>query len=260
MGDIASQSALRRSIEERAYALNRRIIRAECAGYRKGREDKVRLRNIPQAQGAVDASVYVVHTDELLSCAGRWRERFGLKDAGLSIEIGMGKGRFIQQLAETNPDTCYVGIERYTSVLYRALQLRKRREAEGENIRNLLYLCQDAAKITEIFGEGEVNTIYLNFSDPWPKDRHSHRRLPGSVFLERYRKILSPDGHLEFKTDNRALFDFAAEEAKTAGWTIEQITYDLHHDPVMNAGNIMTEYEERFSAKGNPIFKLIERP
>ena len=114
-----------------------------------------------------------------------------------------------------------------------------------------------AELICEYFGEGEVDRIYLNFSDPWPKDRHAKRRLPSKEFLRRFAQILTEDGTIEFKTDNRELFDFAVDEVEAGGFKILQITYDLHNDPVMNEGNIMTEYEERFSAKGNPICKYI---
>jgi len=102
-----------------------------------------------------------------------------------------------------------------------------------------------------------VDKIYLNFSDPWPKDRHAKRRLPSRQFLARFDQILKKEGNLEFKTDNRDLFDFAVEEVEPAGWKIDGITYDLHHDEVMNQGNIMTEYEEKFSSMGNPIYKYI---
>ena len=102
-----------------------------------------------------------------------------------------------------------------------------------------------------------MDGIYLNFSDPWPKDRHARRRLPAREFLARYDKILKKDGRLEFKTDNRALFDFALEELAPAGWQAEIVTYDLHNDPVLVQGNVMTEYEEKFSSKGNPICKYI---
>ena len=118
--------------------------------------------------------------------------------------------------------------------------------------------CIDAADVEEIFAPGEVDKIYLNFSDPWPKDRHAKRRLTSSAFLARYDKILKTDGHVEFKTDNKGLFDFSLEEIKvTAPWHIDAFTYDLHHDEALNAGNIMTEYEEKFSSIGNPICKVI---
>ena len=104
---------------------------------------------------------------------------------------------------------------------------------------------------------GEVAKIYLNFSDPWPKDRHAKRRLPSRQFLARYHEILAADGRIEFKTDNAQLFDFALEEIAPAGWKLEAMTRDLHHDERMLVGNVMTEYEERFSSMGNPICKYI---
>ena len=119
------------------------------------------------------------------------------------------------------------------------------------------FLCIDAKEITEYFDKGEVDRIYLNFSDPWPKDRHAKRRLPSRQFLSLYDVILKKEGTLEFKTDNRGLFDFAVEELEPAGWKAEAVTYDLHNDEVMNKDNIMTEYEEKFSSQGNPIFKYI---
>lgn len=155
-------------------------------------------------------------------------------------------------LAKEHPDINYIGIERYTSVLLRALQ-----KMELEPLDNLKFLCIDAATLPDIFAAGEVDKIYLNFSDPWPKDRHAKRRLTSRTFLERYNAILAPEGHIEFKTDNRGLFDFSLEEIPQAGWKIDAYTFDLHHDDSMNQGNIMTEYEEKFSSLGNPICKLI---
>ena len=108
-----------------------------------------------------------------------------------------------------------------------------------------------------MFDKDEVDRIYLNFSDPWPKDRHARRRLPSKEFLARYDQILVPDGKVEFKTDNRGLFDFALEQREIAGWNLDACTFDLHHDEKMNEGNVMTEYEEKFSGMGNPIYKMI---
>lgn len=122
---------------------------------------------------------------------------------------------------------------------------------------NLLFLRMDAEELPEVFGENEVDGIYLNFSDPWPKDRHAKRRLPSKEFLARYDRILKPEGKVEFKTDNVGLFEFALEQVQEAGWTLEASTFDLHHNEEMMQGNIMTEYEEKFSSKGNPICKLI---
>ena len=156
------------------------------------------------------------------------------------------------ELARRNPDINYLGMERYESVLYRGLQ-----KLEENPMPNLRLLCEDAALLPDFFEKGELDRIYLNFSDPWPKDRHAKRRLTSRQFLERYDKVLKDDGQIEFKTDNVGLFDFSLEEIDAAGWNLDAFTRDLHHDDAMNEGNIMTEYEEKFSSRGNPICKLI---
>lgn len=209
----------------------------------------MRLRNIKGAREAIDASPYVVSDPE--KYRGRWQEVFG-NEHPLRLEIGMGKGQFIMEQARRHPQISFIGIEMYSSVLIRALQ-----KMEEEELPNLKFLRIDARTLPECFAPGEVDRIYLNFSDPWPKDRHAKRRLPSKEFLARYHQILKPQGRVEFKTDNRALFDFALEQAKEAGWSIDAFTYDLHHTPEMMEGNVMTEYEERFSARGNPIHKVI---
>ena len=137
-------------------------------------------------------------------------------------------------------------------MLIRAIQKMEERE-----LPNVRFIRMDAEEITEVFGPGEVERIYLNFSDPWPKDRHAKRRLPSRQFLARYEKILKPEGTIEFKTDNRPLFEFALEELEPAGWKTREVTFDLHADERLARGNVMTEYEERFSAAGNPICKYI---
>lgn len=211
----------------------------------------MRLRNIPGADEVIANSSYVVHQAQ--EKKGKWREVFA-NDHPIHIEVGMGKGRFLTEMARRHPEINYVGIERYTSVLLRAVQ---RREALEEKLPNLLYLCMDATLLPEVFEEGEVAKIYLNFSDPWPKDRHARRRLPSREFLSRYDRILDDGGNVEFKTDNRGLFDFALEEREAAGWDLNACTRNLHKDPVMSQGNVMTEYEEKFSALGNPIYKMV---
>ena len=212
----------------------------------------MRLRNIPGSREAIAASEYVIHEDVMEEKRGRWQEVFENTNP-LYIEVGMGKGKFITQLAQSRPDANYVGIEKYSSVLLRALEKREL----FPDLKNLLFLRMDAEDLPKVFGKNEVDGIYLNFSDPWPKDRHAKRRLPSKEFLARYDRILKPEGYVEFKTDNRSLFDFALEQTKEAGWIIDAFTYDLHHDDVMMEGNVMTEYEERFSAQGNPIHKVI---
>lgn len=209
----------------------------------------MRLRNITGSREIIAQNRFVIQEAE--NYQGKWQEAFGNRNP-IHIEIGMGKGRFIYTMAKLRPDINYIGIEKYSSVLVRAIQ-----KMEEEELSNLLLLRMDAEDITKIFGEGEVDRIYLNFSDPWPKDRHAKRRLPSREFLARYHKILKADGRLEFKTDNRELFDFAVGELEPAGWKAEILTYDLHGDAVLMEGNVMTEYEEKFSSLGNPICKYI---
>lgn len=209
----------------------------------------MRLRNIPIAKETVMTSPYCINDPNAYK--GRWQEAFPLA-LPLSVEIGMGKGRFLMELAALHPENNYLGIERYSSVLLRALQ-----KMEEFPLSNLKFICMDASDLTEVFDKNEVSRIYLNFSDPWPKERHAKRRLTSHQFFERYDRVLKEDGQVEFKTDNRDLFLFSAEEIPVAGWRLDAITYDLHHDEKMNEGNIMTEYEEKFSSKGNPIYKLV---
>ena len=216
------------------------------------RKTFMRLRNIPGSREAIASIEYVIHEDIMKDQKGCWQEVFG-NNHPLYLEVGMGKGRFITELALSHPDRNYVGIEKYSSVLLSALEKRE----QLPDLKNLYFLRMDAEDLPEVFGKNEVDGIYLNFSDPWPKDRHAKRRLPSREFLARYHQILKPKGRVEFKTDNRSLFDFALEQAAEAGWILDACTYDLHHTPGMLEGNVMTEYEERFSAQGNPIHKMI---
>ena len=212
----------------------------------------MRLRNIPRAEGTIQAHPIVIKRPE--DQRGCWRQVFGNKKP-IRIEIGMGKGRFILTMAKKHPNINFIGIERYSSVLLRAVE--KYDTDEFKDLQNVRFICIDARRIEEVFAKDEVERIYLNFSDPWPKARHAKRRLTSVEFLERYEKVLKPYGKLEFKTDNTELFKFSLEQIKEAGWTLQNFTYDLHHNEEMNQGNIMTEYEEKFSSKGNPINKLI---
>lgn len=209
----------------------------------------MRLRNIKGADEKIATSEYVIQNPA--EWKNKWNEYFN-NGKPVHIEIGMGKGQFLHTMAKLNPNINYVGIEKYSSVLLRAIQ-----KMEEEEVSNLKFICIDAKEVDEVFGEGEVDKIYLNFSDPWPKDRHAKRRLPSREFLAKYDAILKKDGFLEFKTDNRGLFDFAVEELPEAGWKAKVITYDLHNDEELCKGNVMTEYEEKFSSMGNPICKYI---
>ena len=214
----------------------------------------MRLRNIPGADEYIANCEYVINNPT--DYKGLWNKEIFSNSNSLHIEIGMGKGQFITQMAANNPDINYLGIERYSSVLLRAAT-----KFEKEPLDNLRFLCVDAKKLTDIFDKNEIDRIYLNFSDPWPKDRHAKRRLTSPVFLELYSEIIKEDGLLEFKTDNTNLFDYSIITINESSlWEMCNYTYDLHNEPSMNEGNIMTEYEEKFVGQGNPIHKLIAKP
>ena len=201
----------------------------------------MRLRNVPGARETIIENQFSIQQPEQMK--GKWAEVFQ-NDHPIHIEVGMGKGQFIIEMARRNPEVNYIGIEKYSSVLVRAVE--KLEDFEQDNLR---LIRMDAENIEEVFDKDEVDRIYLNFSDPWPKDRHAR-------FLERYDNILTPEGRVMFKTDNKDLFDFSLEQVEEAGWILENHTYDLHHSEY-NEGNVMTEYEEKFSAKGNPICRLV---
>ncbi|AOZ97751.1 tRNA (guanine-N7-)-methyltransferase [Butyrivibrio hungatei DSM 14810] len=210
----------------------------------------MRLRNIAGSREVIADSEFTIKDPEKKK--GLWKKEVFGNDNEIHIEIGMGKGRFLMDMAALNPDINYVGIEKYSSVLLRAIQ-----KQEQLLLPNVKFIRMEAENITDVFAPSEVGKIYLNFSDPWPKDRHAKRRLPSREFLGRYDKILKKDGVVEFKTDNKDLFQFALDEVEPAGWNLDAVTYDLHHDETMNEGNVMTEYEEKFSSIGNPIYKYI---
>ena len=208
----------------------------------------MRLRNIPEAKDIVADSPYVIQ--EPVLWRGRWDSLWSAPRP-IHLEIGMGKGQFIHTLAEQNPKINYIGIEMYSSVLYRALERRAETELD-----NLFFIRFDAKNLTDLFDISEVEQIYLNFSDPWPKDRHAKRRLTSPEFMKIYDCILEKDGTVEFKTDNQGLFSYSLKSIPESGWQIRYSTRDLHHTD-MAQDNVMTEYEEKFSSLGNPICKLI---
>lgn len=210
----------------------------------------MRLRNIKGAREMMVESEYTVNEPE--ANKGGWKRFFGNENP-VRLEIGTGKGSFIMTLAQNHPEINYIGIEKYSSVLLRALE--KQRLCQ---LPNVIFIRTEAENIEDIFEAGEIDRIYLNFSDPWPKERHAKRRLTSRQFLARYDVILQKEGTVEFKTDNRALFDFSVEEAREAGWQLDKLTYDLHNSE-MNEGNVMTEYEIKFSEMGTPINKFIAR-
>ena len=168
----------------------------------------------------------------------------------LHIEIGCGKGRFITQTALNNPDIRYIAIEKVSNVM--VLAMEKAVKAEADNIR---FMRGNFQILAETFPDKSVDRIYLNFSDPWPKKGYAKRRLTHGGFLEIYKRILKDDGEICFKTDNRELFDFSLESFPENGFTLSDVTFDLHASDF--EGNIMTEYEERFSEMGFPICRLV---
>lgn len=208
----------------------------------------MRLRNVPGSRDTIAESSFTIKNET--ENKGKWKEIFG-NDNPIHIEIGMGKGQFIMTLAENNPDINYVGIEKYSSVLVRAIE-----KQEEKNLPNLFFIRMEAENIADVFAPDEVDRIYLNFSDPWPKDRHAKRRLTSVQFLERYEHILKKEGHVIFKTDNKALFDFSLEQVEeAANWVLLNHTFDLHNSEYVE-GNVMTEYETKFVEKGNAICRM----
>lgn len=210
----------------------------------------MRMRNIKnQAEMVQNNKLTVEDPTEL---KGKWYQDYFKKEQPLHVEFGMGKGGFLSQLAEANPAINYVGFEKFTNILVRTIS---RFEEDTQNVALVRY---DVENIQDVFDQGEVSRVYLNFSDPWPKDRHAKRRLTHRNFLDRYAHILGDEGEVHFKTDNESLFDFSLEEFEAAGWTLQKVTRDLHNSPYTE-GNIMTEYEERYHELGQPIFRLEAR-
>ncbi len=184
--------------------------------------------------------------------AGNWRKIFGNDNQKLYVELGTGKGDFISQLAEQNPQINFIGLEVEAAVVLAAA-----RKIADKNLSNVRLAVFDINNIAEIFADNEIDRLYINFCDPWPKKRHAKRRLTYIKFLEMYKKILAQDGEIHFKTDNRCLFDFSLEQFALADLKISDVTNDLHANEPPD--NIRTEYENRFSAAGVPINRCVVR-
>lgn len=208
----------------------------------------MRLRNKPWAKPLIQENPQYVVTDPA-ALRGNWQSRFE-KEQPLYIEIGMGKGRFIVEMAKKYPERNFIGLEMQTVAT--GIALKKQLEAK---LPNLQLVCANGSGLTEFFELNEVSGIYLNFSDPWPKNRNEKRRLTYKSFLAQYEEVMQADGHLEFKTDNRGLFEYSLTSLNNYGMVFDQVWLDLHQTPDVE-DNVMTEYEEKFSQKGQPIYKL----
>lgn len=171
-------------------------------------------------------------------------------EAPYELEIGCGKGSFIVELARQNPDRHFIAMEKISDVILLAMEKTK-----AAGLTNVRFIIGDASCLTDIFKKGDISRIYLNFSDPWPKKGYAKRRLTHRDFLEKYKSVLTDNGEIHFKTDNRALFDFSLDEFASCGFSLRHLTNDLHGSPY-NEGNIVTEYETNFSAKGFTINRV----
>lgn len=227
----------------------------------------MRIRHIKNAEEIVDSHPLVIN--EPAQFKGCWRKEVFGNSNPVYLEIGTGMGTFIRESAAANPDINYVGLEMNSTVLLKSIRRYENKVRTEENIpetddapilRNLRFVRCDARLVCDFFEKGEIDKIYLNFSDPWPKDKNANKRLTSPMFLARYKDILKEGACVEFKTDNRGLFDYSVETAKSEGWEFRVLTYDLHGDPALSEGNIMTEYESKFSAKGNLINKMVIVP
>ena len=203
----------------------------------------MRLRNVKGANEIINKSELVI--DNYKEYKSKFKTIFKNNNP-IHLEIGTGKGNFIINMAKNYPDINFIGIEKYDSVLVRALE-------KIDYLDNLRFIRMDATYIEDIF-QKEIDTIYLNFSDPWPKERHRHRRLTDSYFLKRYDNLFKDKKHIIMKTDNRKLFEYSIIEFTNYGYKIENISLDLHKDDIKD--NIETEYEQKFSSKGFPIYKI----
>lgn len=187
----------------------------------------------------------ILNCHEKLNTAG-----FSFEGKELQIEIGCGKGNFIIETAKRNPDINFVAVEKVSNIIVLAME-----RAVKEEVKNIKFMAVDAGELVNLIPENSVSRIYLNFSDPWPKKQNMKRRLTYDDFLEIYKKLLTDDGEIHFKTDNKDLFEFSLGSFNNnAGYTLKNISYDLHNSDFK--GNIMTEYEKIFSSEGKPIYRL----
>lgn len=207
----------------------------------------MRLRHKPWAHDKLMAHPDLVVIDPTTH-KGKWQQRFK-NDQPIHIEVGSGKGGFIYQMAQAHPEINYIAIELQSSVAVSILDLQLE-----ESLTNLQLIPGHGGDLTDFFADGEIDRVYLNFSDPWPKSRHAKRRLTSPRFLGLYRQVLNPTGEIHFKTDNQGLFEYSLASMSQFGYHLKQVWLDLHKSDFV--GNIETEYEHKFSSMGKPIYRL----
>ncbi len=211
----------------------------------------MRLRTKKNLEPRIEKCSYLL-IDNPETYKGKWLNAFGIDGSTkLHLEIGCGKGSFVCGMAELYPDITFIAIERVRNVIVSAME-----KADNMGLKNVHFLNANARNLTDYFEDGEIDRIYLNFSDPWPKNRHEHNRLTSSNFMPTYMKLLTKGGQIHQKTDNRQLFDFSLEIYNKYGCTLSELTYDLHKDG-MAESNIITEYEQRFIGLGQPIHRVV---
>jgi len=207
----------------------------------------MRMRHKPWADDYLAENSHIV-ISEPSQYKGKWHSVFG-NDNPIHIEVGTGKGQFISGMALQNPGVNYIGIELFKSVIVTAVDKVKQTEAPNVKLLNI-----NANMLSDVFADGEVDRVYLNFSDPWPKKRHAKRRLTNQAFLKKYEQVLGGKGEIHFKTDNRGLFEYSLTSFSEYGLVLTFVSLDLHQSEF--EGNVMTEYEEKFAAKGQPIYRV----
>lgn len=227
----------------------------------------MRLRHKKGAEEEIINSLYCINVDK--NSEGQNLANYFSDKKPICLELGMGKGKFICEMAKNNQDYNYIGVEKSATIVLKAIENYKKiylgfsenemKESNDIDIsdNNLRFLCEGVENLDKYFKPHSIDKIYLNFSDPWPKKRHASRRLTHHNFLSLYEKLLKKDGQIEFKTDNRPLFDFSLEEIKLSNFTLLYETHDLHNDVELMQDNIETEYEHKFATKGNNICKYV---
>ncbi|MFC0473208.1 tRNA (guanosine(46)-N7)-methyltransferase TrmB [Halalkalibacter kiskunsagensis] len=210
----------------------------------------MRLRNKPRAKEELSQNPDIIIQDPK-QCKGKWNEIFG-NDNPIYVEVGTGKGQFLMGMSMLHPDVNFIGIEKYESVLITAMNRAK--ESSQTNVK---FLNEDVANILEFFALGEIHRFFINFTDPWPKNRHEKRRLTYKGFLTLYEQLLIKGGEIHLKTDNQGLFEYSLESFSGYGMSLQNVSLDLHSSNM--EGNVMTEYEQKFSRKGMRIYRCEAR-